>query len=387
MNVELTKKIKYIGVDDLDIDLFESQYIVPEGISYNSYVILDEKVAVLDTVDKRKMAEWEMRLLEELNGRKVDYLVVHHVEPDHAGSIARLMELFPEMILVGNQKTFLFLPQFFDVDFTGRTMVVKEGDTLSLGEHELTFYMATMVHWPETMVSYEHKEKILFSADGFGKFGALEQTQDDDWACEARRYYFNIVGKYGVSVQALLKKASTLDIAKICPLHGPILSGDLSEYIRLYDVWSSYEPESKGVLVAYASIHGNTALVAEKFAELLRERGVEKVVVSDLARADKAEVVEDAFRYDRMVVAAASYDAGVFTPMRDFLLTLQGKNYQNRKVAIIENGTWSPSAGRAMKAILEEMKAVEIVEPMVTIRSTMKEEDLSHLKDLAEQMC
>lgn len=387
MQVKITEKIKYIGVDDAELDLFESQYVVPEGISYNSYVILDEKVAVMDTVDKCKTQEWETLLLAELAGRKVDYLVLHHVEPDHAGSVLRLMELFPDMILVGNQKTFLFLGQFFDVDLEGRKLVVKEGDVLSLGEHRLAFYMATMVHWPEVMVSYESKEKVFFSADAFGKFGALEKTAEDDWACEARRYYFNIVGKYGVAVQALLKKLCGLEPEMICPLHGPVLCGDLMEYIRLYDIWSNYEPESRGVLVAYASIHGNTAVAAEKFAKLLRERGEEKVVVSDLARADIAEVVEDAFRYDRMVVAAASYDAGVFPRMRDLLLLLQGKNYQKRKVGIIENGTWSPSAGRTMQGIFAEMKDVEIVEPMVTIHSTMKNADLASLEKLADEIC
>ena len=386
MQVNLTEKIKYIGVDDTDLDLFESQYVVPEGVSYNSYVILDEKVAVLDTVDKRKLKEWEVRLQEELQGRTVDYLVVHHVEPDHAGCVARMMELFPKMILVGNQKTFLFLSQFLEESLEGRTLVVKERDVLSLGEHRLTFYMATMVHWPEVMMSYEAKKKILFSADAFGKFGALELTKDSDWACEARRYYFNIVGKYGVAVQAVLKKLAALEIAMICPLHGPILTENLQEYVRLYDIWSSYEPESKGVLVAYASIHGNTALAAERFAEILRESGEEKVVVTDLARADIAEVVEDAFRYDRMVVAAASYDMGVFPRMRDFLHLLQSKNYQNRKVGIIENGTWSPSAGRTMQEIFADMKNIEIVEPMVTIRSTLKENDIIALKMLAEAL-
>ncbi|MBQ8038634.1 MAG: FprA family A-type flavoprotein, partial [Lachnospiraceae bacterium] len=308
------------------------------------------------------------------------------VDPDHAGSVSRIMELFPEMVLVGNQKTFLFLSQFIEESFEGRTLVVKEGDVLSLGEHRLSFYMATMVHWPEVMMSYETKEKILFSADAFGKFGALELTENADWACEARRYYFNIVGKYGVAVQAVLKKLSVLEIAIICPLHGPVLMGNLQEYIRLYDIWSAYEPETKGVLVAYASIHGNTALAAERFAEILRENGEEKVVVTDLSRADISEAVEDAFRYDRMVVAAASYDAGVFPRMRDFLLLLQSKNYQKRKVGIIENGTWSPSAGRTMQGIFEDMKNIELAEPMVTLHSTMKEKDLIALKMLAEAL-
>lgn len=384
MQVKMTEKIKYIGVDDVELDLFESLHEVPDGVSYNSYVILDEKVAVFDTVDKRKQKEWEVRLLEELDGRKVDYLILHHVEPDHTGSVARLLELFPEVTLVGNQKTFLFLSQFLAQDLEGRTLVVKEGDMLSLGEHRLTFYMAAMVHWPEVMVSYESKEKILFSADAFGKFGALEVTADEDWACEARRYYFNIVGKYGVAVQALLKKMKGLEIATICPLHGPVLRDKLDEYIQLYDIWSNYEPETKGVLVAYGSIYGNTERAAEKVAALLREQGEEKVVLCDLARCDIAEAVEDAFRYDRMVVAAASYDGGVFPRMRDFLLTLQSKNYQKRKVGMIENGTWSPSAGRIMKGILAEMKGVEMVEPMVTIRSSMNEEDLGNLEKLAD---
>ena len=386
MQVKITENIKYIGVDDTELDLFESQYVVPEGISYNSYVILDEKVAVMDTVDKSKMAEWESRLMKELDGRKVDYLVIHHVEPDHAGCIEYLMELFPDMLLVGNQKTFLFLSQFFDTNMESRKLIVKEGDMLSLGEHKLTFYMATMIHWPEVMMSYESKEKVLFSADAFGKFGALELTPDAEWTCEARRYYFNIVGKYGVAVQALLKKLQGLELETICPLHGPVLTEDLNKYIRLYDTWSRYEPETEGVLVAYASIHGNTAKTAEKLAQLLWEQGEKKVVVRDLARADMAEVLEDAFRYDRMVVAASSYDAGVMPCMRDFLLLLQGKNYQKRKVGIIENGTWSPSAGRVMREIMDTMKAVEVVEPMVTIHSTMKQEDVVKLAELAGAM-
>lgn len=386
MKVEITDSVKYIGVDDTTLDLFESQYVIPEGVSYNSYVILDEKVAVMDTADKRMMKEWEENLLATLDGRSVDYLVLHHLEPDHAGSIARFLELFPEATLVGNVKTFQMLPQFFDFDIEGKTLVVKEGDTLSLGEHELTFVMAPMVHWPEVMVSYDSKDKILFSADGFGKFGALELTADEDWACEARRYYFNIVGKYGAPVQALLKKATALDIAYICPLHGPVLSENLGYYIGLYDTWSSYKPENEGVLIAYASIHGNTAKVAEKLGEMLRESGVPKVVVSDLAREDMAEVIEDAFRYDRMIVAAASYDGGVFPCMQDFLHHLQSKAYQKRKVGIVENGSWAPSAGRTMRAVLDTMKDLEIVEPMVTIRSTMKESDIENLNHLVEQM-
>ena len=386
MQIKITDAVKYIGVDDTAIDLFESQYVVPEGVSYNSYLILDEKTAVMDTVDKRGMEAWEKNLLSELNGRKADYLVIHHLEPDHAGSIARLVELFPDITLVGNAKTFSMLPQFFDLDLEGKTLVVKEGDTLSLGEHELQFILSPMVHWPEVMVSYERRDKILFSADGFGKFGALELTKDTDWACEARRYYFNIVGKYGAPVQALLKKAAALDIAQICPLHGPVLSENLGYYIGLYDTWSSYKPENEGVLIAYASIHGNTAEAAERLGEMLRKRGVPKVVVSDLAREDMAEVIEDAFRYDRMVVVAASYDGGVFPCMQDFLQHLQSKAYQNRKVAIVENGSWAPSAARVMKSILETMRNVEIVGETVTIRSAVKQEDVANLEKLADAL-
>lgn len=386
MKVRITDSIKYIGVDDTTLDLFESQYIIPEGVSYNSYVIIDEKIAVMDTVDKRGMAEWEENLLAELDGRRVDYLVLHHLEPDHAGSIARFVELFPEATLVGNVKTFQMLPQFFDFELENRTLVVKEGDTLCLGTHTLSFYMAPMVHWPEVMVSYDSKDKVLFAADGFGKFGALELTQDEDWACEARRYYFNICGKYGAAVQTLLKKAATLDLAYICPLHGPVLSDNLGYYLGLYDMWSCYKPENEGVLIAYASIHGNTAKAAQKLGEMLRDKGVAKVVVSDLSRDDMAEVIEDAFRYDRMIVAAASYDGGVFPCMQDFLLHLQSKGYQNRKVGVVENGSWAPSAAKTMRGILDTMKNLEIVEPVVTIRSTMKECDLVQLEALADAM-
>lgn len=385
MNVTISDAIRYIGVDDTTIDLFESQYDVPEGVSYNSYLILDDKVALMDTVDMRGMEEWEKNLLDTLAGRKVDYLIVSHLEPDHAGSIARLVELFPEVTLVGNAKTFQMLPQFFDgaVD-TCAKLTVKEGDELSLGSHTLSFYMAPMVHWPEVMVSYEASEKVLFSADGFGKFGALSLTEEDDWACEARRYYFNIVGKYGNPVQALLKKAATLDIATICPLHGPILKENLGYYIGLYDTWSKYEPENTGVLVAYASIHGNTAKAAEKLGEMLRAKGVEKVVVSDLAREDMAEVIEDAFRYDRMVLCGASYDGGVFPCMQDFLHHLQSKTYQKRTVGILENGSWAPCAAKAMREIVDTYKNVTVVEPVVTIRSTMKDADLESMEALAE---
>lgn len=384
MQVTVSDSIKYIGVDDRDIDLFESQYAVPDGVTYNSYLILDEKTALMDTVDARGMKEWEQNLQEALNGRKLDYLIISHLEPDHAGSIGRLLELHPEAVIVGNAKTFNMLPQFFDVNLEGHSLTVKEGDSLPLGSHTLNFYMAPMVHWPEVMVTYESSEKVLFSADGFGKFGAMDAEDDEGWACEARRYYFNIVGRYGTSVQALLKKAAKLDIAMICPLHGPILKENLSYYIGLYDTWSSYRPENTGVLVAYASIHGNTAKAAQKLGEMLREKGVEKVVVSDLAREDMAEVIEDAFRYDRMVLAAASYDGGVFPCMQDFLNHLQSKAYQKRTVGILENGSWGPTAARTMKAMLETMKNISIVEPTVTIKSTLKEENMADLEALAD---
>lgn len=387
MKVKITDEIRYMGVDDTDIDLFESQYIVPDGVSYNSYLIMDDKTAIMDTVDARKTAEWEKKLLETLDGRNPDYLVVSHMEPDHAGSLARALELFPDVTVVGNAKTFVFMTQFIGEAVEKlHKLVVKEGDELSLGKHVLTFYMAPMVHWPEVMVTYDKTDKVLFSADGFGKFGALKLTEDKDWACEARRYYFNIVGKYGAPVQTLLKKAATLDIEKICPLHGPVLTENLGYYIGLYDTWSKYEPEDEGVLVAYASIHGNTAKTAEKIGELLKNAGVKKVVVSDLARADMAEVIEDAFRYDRMVLCAASYDGGVFPCMQDFLNHLQAKAYQNRKVALVENGTWAPSAAKVMKGMLESMKNITILEPVVTIRSAMKESDMDAIDALVKSV-
>lgn len=386
MDITVSNTIKYIGVDDTTIDLFESQYVVPEGISYNSFIILDDKIALMDTVDKRGMEVWEQNLLSALNGRQVDYLIIQHLEPDHAGSIIRALELFPDVTVVGNAKTFQMFPQFFDNISLKNTLTVKEGDTLELGAHTLKFIMAPMVHWPEVMVTYECSEKILFSADAFGKFGALSLTEDSDWACEARRYYFNIAGKYGGPVQTLLKKASALEIQTICPLHGPILKDNLSYYLDLYNTWSSYAPENKGVLIAYASIHGNTAKAAERLGDILREKGVETVVVSDLSRSDMAEVIEDAFRYDRMILAAASYDAGVFPCMQDFLNHLQSKAYQNRKVGILENGSWAPTAARTMKAMLETMKNIDIVEPTVTIKSSLKESDLPALEALAEAM-
>lgn len=382
----ITESIKYIGVDDTDIDLFESQYVVPHGVSYNSYVIFDEKIAVMDTVDPRKGSEWIENLREALDGRKPDYLVVQHLEPDHAGNIAKAMELYPDMQVVASDKAVKMMPQFFfETQFEGRVIGVKEGGTLSLGGRTLHFVMAPMVHWPEVMVTYDSKEKVLFSADGFGKFGALCYTEDE-WACEARRYYFNICGKYGGPVQTLLKKAATLDIAIICPLHGPILTENLGYYLGLYDTWSKYEPETEGVLVAYASIHGNTAEVARKFADMLRARGAEKVVVCDLARCDMAEAVEDAFRYSKLVVAAASYDSDVFPPMHDFLHHLAIKNFCKRRIGIIENGSWAPSAGRAMRNIIDRFKDVQVVEPMVTIVSRLKPQDVPALEQLADDM-
>lgn len=380
----VSDSVKYIGVDDTDIDLFESQYLVPDGVSYNSYVILDDKIAVMDTVDERKTDEWFSNLTEVLEDRQPDYLVISHLEPDHSSNIERLAVRYPDMKLVGNAKTFQMLPQFFDMDFSERSIVVKEGEELSLGTHKLVFYMAPMVHWPEVMVTYEATEKILFSADGFGKFGAIELTKDKDWACEARRYYFNIAGKYGVPVQQFLKKAAGLDINMICSLHGPVLKDNLGYYIGLYDIWSKYEPENKGVLIAYASIHGNTAKAAYELADMLKKAGEDKVVVSDLSREDMAEVIEDAFRYDRMILCAASYDGGVFPCMQDFLLRLQSKAYQNRTVGMVENGSWAPCAARVMRSIVDAFKNITVVEPVVTIKSTVKESDKAALSSLAQ---
>ena len=383
--MEITSSIKYVGVDDLDIDLFESQYQVPDGMAYNSYIILDEKVAIMDTADARKGTEWWANVEALLAGRTPDYLVVHHVEPDHASLIAEVLVKYPQCKVVATAKALQMMPQFFeDIDFNERGIAVKEGDTLSLGAHTLQFILAPMIHWPEVMVSYEQSEKILFSADAFGKFGAL--CNGGAWECEARRYYINICGKYGNQVQTLLKKAATLDIDMICPLHGPVLKENLAHYIGLYDIWSKYEPETEGVLVAYASIHGGTAVAAERLADILRSKGAPKVVVTDLSRCDMAEAVEDAFRYSHMVVCAASYDADVFPPMHDFLHHLKIKSYQRRKVAILENGSWAPTAGRVMRAMLEGMKSIDIVEPMVTIRSRMKDSDLPEMEQLVENL-
>ncbi len=382
--ITITDSILYVGVDDKTIDLFESQYIVPNGISYNSYVIMDDKITIMDTVDARKTEEWLANLEQVLGAQTPAYLVVSHMEPDHAANIKLLMDKYPHMQVVGNAKTFAMIPQFFHVDLTDRTVVVKEGDTLNLGAHTLQFFMAPMVHWPEVMVTYEQTEKVLFSADGFGKFGALDT--DEAWTCEARRYYFNIVGKYGAQVQALLKKAATLDIHTICPLHGPILKDDLGYYLGKYDVWSKYEPEDEGVFIAYASIHGNTAKAAKKMAEILEEKGAKRVAIADLSRDDMAEAVEDAFRHDKLLLASATYDGGLFPCMEDFLHHLKAKSYQKRTVALMENGSWAPMAAKKMTAILETMKDITICEPVVSIKSTMNETNIKTMEELAEKL-
>ena len=384
MDYNISDTIRYIGYNDKELDLFESQYEVPSGMAYNSYLILDEKVCIMDTVDHRGTAGWIENLKKELDGRTPDFVVVQHMEPDHSGSLLALMELYPKMQLVGNAKTFQLLQQFYTIDLEGKTVTVKEGDTLSLGSHTLQFFLAPMVHWPEVMMTYEQSEKVFFSADAFGKFGTIDT--EEDWACEARRYYFNIVGKYGAPVQMLMKKAAALDIAVIAPLHGPILSENLSYYLDLYQTWSTYQAESKGVFIAVASIHGNTLAAAKKLEELLLAKGEERVVVSEISREDMAEIVEDAFRHDRMVLAAASYDAGVFLPMHDLLTHLSYKGFQNRKVGLIENGSWAPSAAKTMRGLLEPMKNIEILEPVVSIRSSMKEEDLPQLEALADAL-
>lgn len=379
----ITEDIRYIGVNDHDIDLFEGQYQVPNGISYNSYVIMDEKIAIMDTVDKRKQTEFLENLETALAGRTPDYLVISHMEPDHASSIQAVVERYPEITLVGNAKTFPMLKLCFDLD-TSRALTVKEGDTLKLGRHELTFVMAPMVHWPEVMVSYDSCDKVLFSADGFGKFGALDV--DEDWDCEARRYYFNIVGKYGMQVQTLLKKVAGLEIQLICPLHGPVLKETIGHVLEKYQIWSSYGVESEGVFIAYASLHGNTEDAAKKCKEILEKKGCPKVAIADLARGDMAEALEDAFRYGKIVLAAPSYDAGVMPVMADFLHHLQSKNYQKRTVALIENGSWAPSAARAMKGMLDAMKEITVVEPVVTVRGALKESDIPSLEQMAEAL-
>lgn len=390
---KITDSIAYVGVDDKDIDLFESQYIVPEGISYNSYVICDEKITVMDTVDGRKTSEWLLNIksvLDELGVSKPDYLVISHLEPDHSGSISEFMKEYPDTVLIGNAKTFAMLPQFFELDKNVEKITVKDGEELSIGSHTLKFFTAPMVHWPEVMVTYEMSEKILFSADAFGKFGVLDSdyinNQDKEWLCEARRYYFNIVGKYGVQVQSLLKKLSPYAINIICPLHGPVLNENISFYLEKYNIWSSYSPEDKGIFIAYASIHGNTAFASEKLAEILKEKSDLKVSVADLSRADMAECIEDAFRYDRMVLACSTYDAGLFPCMESFLSHLKSKNYQSRTVGIIENGSWAVTAGKHMKLALESMKNINILENTVTIKSSLNADSLESLYKLADEI-
>ena len=382
---EITKGISYIGVDDMELDLFEGLYRIPHGVSYNSYLIVDDKVAIMDAVDSRKCGEWLTILETALAGRKPDYLVVHHMEPDHAGSMLDVVQRYPDITIVATQRAIDMLPQLFEEDTLLRNLhPVQEGDTLPLGEHVLQFLTAPMVHWPEVMCSYERKTGVLFSADAFGKFGALSHSEE--WACEARRYYFNICGKYGAAVQRLLSKVARLDVRCICPLHGPTLSSDLDYYIGLYDTWSRYEAESEGVFIAYASIYGGTAAAAEHMAEMLRARGVARGAIADLCRDDMAEAVEDAFRMSHMVLAAASYDGGLFPPMHTFLHHLQMKGFCRRRVGIIENGSWAPCAGRIMRAMLGQMKDVDIIEPIVTLRSTVKSCDIPKLEALADAL-
>ena len=383
-NIKITEQIKYIGANDKTLDLFESQYKIPNGVSYNSYLILDEKIAVMDTVDTRATGEWLRKMNLELAGREPDYLVVSHMEPDHAANIQLLAERFPQMKIVANAKTVPMMGQFFTMDFADRVVTVVEGDTLELGKHTLQFFMAPMVHWPEVMVAYEQSEKILFSADGFGKFGSLDA--EEEWLGEARRYFINIVGKYGNPVQNLLKKAATLDIQMIAPLHGPILKEDLGYYIGKYLTWSSYEPEEEGILLAYASIHGNTRIAAEKMAGLLEEAGAKKVVLMDLARDDMAQAVANAFRFDKMVLASPTYDGGLFPCMEDFLHHLKAKSYQKRTVALIENGSWGPMAAKCMRGILGEMKDITVLDDVVTIKSSMKPENVAQMRELAEKI-
>lgn len=380
----ISDSVLYIGVTDKTLDLFESQYQVPNGVTYNSYVIMDDKIAVMDTVDGRATEQWFANLEQALAGEPADYLIVSHMEPDHAANIKRFAERFPEAKIVGNAKTFAMIEQFFDLDLTDRKVEVKEGSTLELGTHTLQFFMAPMVHWPEVMVTYEQQEKILFSADGFGRFGTMDS--EENWEDEAARYYLNIVGKYGVQVQGLLKKASALDIAVICPLHGPILKDDLAFYLEKYQIWSTYQPEQKGVLVAYASVHGNTAHAAELLAQMLRQKGEEHVEVMDLARTDMSVAVRKAFFYDRMVVAAATYDGGLFPCMEEFLLHMKSKGFQKRTVGIMENGSWAPMAGKAMRVILETMKQITFAEPTVTIKSAIHEDTKQQMEALAEAL-
>ena len=381
-DMTISKDIIYVGASDKNINLFEGQYVLENGMAYNSYLIKDKDYVIFDTVDERVTAQWLQKLSEELDGESPDYLIVSHMEPDHAYNIGILAEKYPDMKIVGNQITFNILSNFFNIDLSKRKVIVSEGDILDIGKHKLQFIMAPMVHWPEVMMTYDQTDKILFSADAFGKFGALDV--DEEWDCEARRYYFGIVGKYGDQVQALLKKAEKLDIQTICPLHGPVLKENLEHYIGKYQTWSSYEPEEDGIFIACSSIYGNTLKAANKLAEILREKGNKKVVVADLTREDWAEAVEDAFKYSTLVVASSSYNMGLFPPMEHFLDYLKERNYQKRKVAIIENGSWTPSAGRCMKKILQEMKNLDIIEPTITIKSTMNEQNVEEMNKLAE---
>lgn len=383
MDIKISEDIKYIGVSTRDIDLFESQYIVPNGMAYNSYVILDEKIAVMDTADKAVSEQWLANLKTVLGDRKPDYLVVQHLEPDHSANIETLCTLYPEMQIVCSAKAKAMMPQFADVD-ESKILVKAEGDTLCLGKHTLSFILAPMVHWPEVMLSYDSCDKVLFSADAFGKFGALDA--DEGWSCEARRYYFNIVGKYGAPVGTLLKKASALDIKTICPLHGPILTDTIPEVLNLYSIWSSYTPENEGVFIAFASIHGNTAEAAYKMKEILENKGCKRVAIADLSRDDIAECVEDAFRHSTLLCMASSYDAGVFAPMSDFIHHLKSKAFQNRNVALVENGSWAPSAAKTMKAEFEQMKNITFVGDPITIKTRVKPADIEALEKLAEEL-
>lgn len=384
MKIDITDKIEYVGVDDKTLDLFESQYIIPNGVSYNSYIIKDEKITIMDTVDKRATDEWFDNIEKSLNGEKPYYLVISHLEPDHSANIEKLAKKYPDMKIIVNKKEVDMMPQFFDEDLSERFEIVKEGDVIDLGIHKLQFFMAPMVHWPEVMVTYEQTEKVLFTADGFGKFGSLDT--DEDWACEARRYYFNIVGKYGAQVQMLLKKVANLDIKIICPLHGPILKENLEYYINKYDIWSSYKPEDDGVFVAYNSIHGNTRKAVEELEDILKENGAKKISISDLAREDIAEAIEDAFRYDKIIIATPTYDAGLFPTTELFLRELKHKNYQNKKVGIIENGSWAPMAAKCVRAILEEMKNIEICDTVVTIKTRMTEQNKEDMTKLVKEI-
>lgn len=381
---KITDSVIYTGVNDHDVDLFEGQYVVPSGMAYNSYVILDDKTVIMDTVDQSKTAEWLDNVAEALGDRKPDYLVVQHMEPDHSASVRALVEKYGDITVVGNKKTFRMIGQFFPGMTMKNTLEVENGGTLDLGKHQLTFVFAPMVHWPEVMMTYESSEKILFSADGFGKFGALDA--DEDWACEARRYYIGIVGKYGAQVQSVLKKAAGLDIEKICPLHGPVLTENLGYYIDLYDTWSSYRPESEGVCICYASVYGNTKKAAELLAEELEKKGVNVAAVNDLARCDMAEAVEDAFRYDKMVLASLTYNGELFPFMRNFIAELKERNYQNRTVAFIENGSWAPMANKLMKAELESQKNITFAENNVTVTSALNDSSIAQIEALAAEL-